>query len=152
MWCWWPNIRSVGGVLRCQKNVSIYDHLIWVFLHLADAALPLLIISHPQKWQIFATHTWFFFQWHMLKMGDHDDKKWHMREHREVVHHSFSSSQIQTLCSTKSSPAKHSKICHIKFIIPFFITCYFIFSLINPQVYVDIEEGKKVAHNEKGKR
>ena len=61
MWCWWPNIRSVGGVLRCQKNVSIYDHLIWVFLHLADAALPLLIISHPQKWQIFATHTWFFF-------------------------------------------------------------------------------------------
>ena len=45
----------------------------------------------------------FFFQWHMLKMGDHDDKKWHMREHREVVHHSFSYSQIQTLCSTKSS-------------------------------------------------
>ena len=26
-----------------------------------------------------------------------------MREHREVVHHSFSYSQIQTLCSTKSS-------------------------------------------------
>ena len=67
---------AVGGVLRCQKNVSIYDHLIWVFLHLIAAGgcrrcWSFLILKSDR----FLPPTLDFFQWHMLKMGDHDDKK-----------------------------------------------------------------------------